>query len=250
MLVHVKTLSLWEVAHYWHDLDPRVSKTHHLPLKVRDTLLVLSMWCRNKVAYRIDRDKAFRIEVLKETPRFTARHYRQAFRKAIDNKIFGKRFFNNLFISRSQLARLCVSHNEPLPIFWFPDNEKYPFDATGNLSEEISMDGRYELILIYDDAPKSSDEQLEEQPIVASVSSNAVKAAKAKHARTNAIKSKFIHFYQTEGSNFSTRTAAAEMYFDSLDEKQEKLLFEHKDAAINTLLAGLRSHLKLSQMSK
>ena len=148
--------------------------THQLPLKVRDSLLVLSMWCCNKVAYRVEREKEYLYEALKKTPRFTARHYRHSFKKAIDSKVFGKRFFSNMFISRSQLARQCLAHNEPLPEFWFPDNEKYPYDMTSDLSDEISVDGRYKLILIYDDTVMDSDETENEQPIPVTVGSNAV----------------------------------------------------------------------------
>lgn len=224
--------------------------THHLPLKVRDTLLVLSMWCCKKVAYRVEREKAYLLEIIKKTPRFTARHYRHSFKKAIDSKVFGKRFFSHMFISRSQLARLCVQHKEPLPKFWFPDNEKYPHDTTSDLADEISVGGRYQLVLIYDDTVKPLGEPENKQPIVATVNSNAVKAAHAKHARMNAIKAKFIDFYQAEGRHFSNRTDAAKQFFDALDERQEKLLFEHRDAAINTLLGGLRTHLRQAKSSE
>jgi hypothetical protein len=244
MLVHVKTLSLWEAAHYWHDLDPRESTTHQLPLVVRHTLQVLSMWCGKKVAYRVEREKTFKMEILKEAPRFTARHYRQTFKKAIDNKVFGKRFFSNMFISRSQLARLCVTHNEPLPKFWFPDNEKYPYDMDSDLADEVSVGGRYKLILLYDDTAKPSDESVDEQPIAVTVSSNAVKAAQASHATTNAIKDRFIRFFKEEGQNCPSKKAAAEYFFDTLLETREQLLFASKDTAVRTLLAALRSHKK------
>jgi len=244
MLVHVKTLSLWEVAHYWHDLDPRKSMTHQLPLKVRDTLLVLSMWCGKKVAYRVEREKAYLVEIFKKTPRFTARHYRHSFKKAIDSKVFGKRFFSNIFISRSQLARQCVAHNEPLPKFWFPDNEKYPYDMTSDLVDEISVDGRYKLVLIYDDTVKPSDESENEQPIAVTVGSNAVKAAQASHAATNAIKDRFIRFFGDEGKNYPSKNAAVAQFYDMLDDIKEKTLFAHREAAVRTLLDALRAYKK------
>lgn len=244
MLVHIKTLSLWDAAHYWHDLDPRESKTHQLPLVVRHTLQVLSMWCGKKVAYRIEREKTLKMEILKEAPRFTARHYRQAFKKAIDNKVFGKRFFSNMFISRSQLARLCVTHNEPLPKFWFPDNEKYPYDKNSDLADEVSVGGRYKLILLYDDTEKPVGETVNEQPIVATVNQNALKAAQASHAAMNDIKKRFISFFEDEGNTSHSKKAAAGNFFDNLDEYEEQLLFAHRDAAIRTLLDALRSHKK------
>lgn len=242
MLVHVKTLSLWEVAHYWHNLDPRKSMTHQLPLKVRDTMLVLTTWCGKKVSYRVEREKEYLYEALKKTPRFTARHYRHSFQKAIDSKVFGKRFFSNMFISRSQLARQCLAHNEPLPEFWFPDNEKYPYDTTSDLSDETSVDGRYKLILIYDDTAMDSNEAENEQPISVTVGSNAIKAAHASHAATNAIKERFIQFFDDEGKNYPSKNAAAAQFYDMLDDIKEKTLFVHREAAIRTLLDALRSH--------
>lgn len=245
MLAHVKILSLWEVAHYWHDFDPRVSQTHHLPLKVRDTLLVFSMEFGRSLSLRVEQDKAYMLEVANAAPRFTARHYRHSFKKAIEKKVFGKLFFSKMFISRSQLARWCISKNEPLPTFWFPDNDKFPYIAEGDLTEEITVGGRYKVQLLYDDRPKlSSSEAPQEQPIVATVNENAAKAAQASHAATNAIKDRFILFFGEEGQNCPSRKAAAEYFFDTLLETREQLLFASKDTAVRTLLDALRAHKK------
>ncbi len=199
MLVHVKTLSIWEIAHYWHNLDPRASTTHNLPLRVRDTLLVLAMWCGKKLAYRVESEKAYQIEVLKQAARFTPRHYRHSIQKAIDSKVFGKRLFSNMHVSRSQLARLCVSHNQPLPEFWFPDNEKYPYDATGDLADETTVGGRFKLILLYDDT--KADAQAPEQPITATVGDN---VAKTKGVTKGAIINAFggLHFNQDQWDKY------------------------------------------------
>ena len=194
MLAHVKILSMWEVAHYWHDYDPRVSQTHHLPLKVRDTLLVFSQEFGNSLSIRVEQDQAYKLEIYTAAPKFTARHYRHSFKKAIDRKVFGKRFFSNMFITRSQLARWCISKNEPLPKFWFPDNDKFPYKAEGDLTDEITANGRYKVQLLYDDRKKPANSKApQEQPIATTVNENAVKAAKASHAATNAIKERFIH---------------------------------------------------------
>lgn len=195
MLAHVKILSLWEIAHYWHDYDPRISQTHHLPLKVSDALLVLSMEYGSSLNLRVEQDKAYLLEIINKAPRFTARHYRHSFKKAIDRKVFGKRFYSKIYLSRSQLARWCINNNEPLPKFWFPDNDKFPYIAEGDLSDEISMGGRYKVQLLYDDRVKPSGEPSQEQLIVATVNENAIRAANAKHASRNAIKARFIGFY-------------------------------------------------------
>lgn len=245
MIVHVKSLSLWEIAHYWHGLDPRQSTTHRVPLKARDTLLVLAMWCSKKIAYRVEREKSYLMEALKQAPRFTARHYRSTFKKAIDSKVFGKQFFSSLRIGRSQLARLCIQHNEPLPEFWFPDNEKYPFLMAGDVGE-LTANGRYELILIYDDSDEPAENTAPEHPIsvTVTVNENAVKAAQASHAPINAIKARFVSFHESEGHTFKSKAAAARSFFDSLHDTEEKLLFDHKDAATRTLLDALREYRK------
>lgn len=248
MLVHVKILSMWEVAHYWHDCDPRVSQTHHLPLKVRDTLLVFSQEFGNSLSIRVEQDQAYKLEIYKAAPKLTARHYRHSFKKAIDRKVFGKRFFSTMFITRSQLARWCMSKNEPLPEFWFPDNDKFPYNAEGDLTDEITANGRYRVQLLYDDRKKpANNEAPQEQSIVATVNENAVKAAKASHAATNAIKDRFIQFFSEDGNEYPSKKAAAEYFFGTLADSREQYLFASKDAAIRTLLDALRFHQKKSK---
>lgn len=185
------------------------------------------------------------MEILKELPRYTARHYRHTIKKSIDSKVFGKRFFSNMHVSRSQLARLCVSHNEPLPEFWFPDNEKYPYVASGDISEETTLGGRYQLVLIYDDTKPTANDTENNQETAATVSSNAVKAAQASHAATNAIKDRFIQFFTNEGESHLSKKAAAEYFFDMLDDRKEKTFFAHREAAVRTLLDALRTHQKM-----
>lgn len=147
-----------------------------------------------------------------------------------------------MFLTRSQLAQWCVDNKEPFPKFWFPDNDKYPYDSTSdNLSEEMSAGGRYKLILLYDDTKKTNSESTTKQSSTSTVSNNAIKAAKAKHARTNALKDRFISFYLKEVNKHSSKTAAAKYFFDYLDEK-EKLLFLSRDTATRTLLAALSKH--------
>lgn len=150
-----------------------------------------------------------------------------------------------MFLTRSQLAQWCVDNKEPLPKFWFPDNDKYPYDSTSeNLTEEMSAGGRYKLMLLYDDTKKTDSESTAKQSSATTVSSNAIKAAKAKHARTNAIKDRFISFYQLEGSKHSSKTVAAKYFFDSLDKQKEQLLFNSCETATRALLEALREYEK------
>lgn len=247
MLVHIKNLSIWEIAHYWHDYDPRATGTHTIPLKVRDTLLVLATYYSKKLFLRVDKDKLFMLDVYNKSARLTGRHYRNVFKKAIDNKTFGKRFFSNMFISRSQLAHWCLDHKEPMPQFWFPDNERYPYESREQLQDEISVNGRYKLVLLYDHTEKpSSESQTKSNSGAATVSENAVKAASAKHAVTNAIKARFIEYYLAHQTEFISKTEAARSFFDLLNNK-EQLRFTNRETAVRTLTDALRASFNLNK---
>lgn len=205
------------------------------------------MWCGKKLAFRVEHEKAYLVEVLREASRFTARHYRQSFKKAVDSKVFGKQFFSKIVVTRSHLARLCLEHNEPLPKFWFPDNEKYPFDSADGWLDEMTAGGRYALISIYDDTPDVSDNPQREQTTAVTVTSNAVRAAKAKHAGTNEIKSRFIRFFKGEGDGYPNKRSAAKHFFKVGLIEKERLLFLGEEAAIRTLLDALRADKKPSK---
>lgn len=243
MLVHIKNLSIWEIAHYWHDCDPRVTGTHNLPLKVRDTLLVLATSYSKKLFLRVDKEKLFMLDVYNKSARLTGRHYRHTFKKAIDNKVFGKRFFSNMFITRSQLAHWCIEHKESMPKFWFPDNEKFPYQSATDLQDEITVGGRYKLVLLYDysEKPDKVSEQLQ-NGIAATVNENAVKAANVKHAATNQLKSRFVDFYLSRSGEFKSKTESARRFFQDLEPK-EKLLFASIDSAVRTFTEALREQL-------
>lgn len=245
MLVHIKTLSIWEIAHYWHDCDPRKTGTHSLPLNVRDTLLVLATSYSKKLFLRVDKEKLFMLDVYNKSARLTGRHYRHIFKKAIDNKVFGKRFFSNMFITRSQLAHWCIDHKEPMPKFWFPDNEKYPYEANDNLQDEITVGGRYKLVLLYDYSEKPIESESQANSGVATVNENAIKAANAKHASTNAIKARYVDFYLSHTDQFASKADAARKFFNTLPSK-EQLLFVSEESATRTFTAALRKHLDIS----
>lgn len=149
-----------------------------------------------------------------------------------------------MFLSRSQLAKWCIDNKEPLPKFWFSDDDKHPYDISDdNLLEEMSASGRYKVMLLYDDAKKTDSVSVAKQSNTATVSSNAIKAAKAKHARTNVIKERFINFYLTEGSRYSSKTATANHFFGSMN-KRERLLFNSRETATRAFLDALRKHEK------
>lgn len=177
MLVHVNTLSLWEIAHYWHDCDPRASNTHQIPLEVRDTLLVLIKTPNKKFSVFVEKRKAYLFKFFRYIQEVCTESFLQNLQKSIEKKLFDKRLFNSMLITRNTLACWCIENNEPLPKFWFPDNDKYTYDLE---NQEMEDADRYEFLLVYDGVKKTNSESEVKQPVSLSVSSNAIKAAKVK----------------------------------------------------------------------
>lgn len=84
MLVHINTLSLWEIAHYWHDYDPRTSTTDHIPLKVRDTLLVLIKTPNKKFSVFVEKRKAYLFKLLHYVQEICTESFLLNLQKSID----------------------------------------------------------------------------------------------------------------------------------------------------------------------
>ncbi len=239
MLVHVKTLSLWEIAHYWHNCDPRTSSTHQIPLKVRDTLLVLIKTPNKKISVFVEKRRAYLLKLLRYIQEICTDSFLQNLQNSIDKKVFDKRLFGSMFLTRNALARWCIENNEPLPNFWFPDNDRYPYDLDDD--EEIEDSERYKFLVVYDETKKAGSELKVKRSTPITVNNNATKAAKAKHAPTNAVKDRFIRFYLAEGIKHPSKIAAAKHFFESLDQRQQ-LLFNNCETATRTFLDALRKH--------
>ncbi len=125
--------------------------------------------------------------------------------------------------------------------------ENFKFDIS-NDSEAGSLPAEDLPPLVFaSDRPLDTSLAQHEQFVVTSVVENAVKAAQASHAATNAIKDRFIRYYQEEGQGHPNKKAAAAHFYQSLLEKRERLQFAHEDAAIRTLLAGLRNYEKAAK---
>ena len=112
MLMHVNTLSLWEIAHYWHDCDPRISTTHQIPLKVRDTLLVLIKAPNKQFSVFVEKRRAYLLKLLSYIQEICTESFLQNLQNSIDRKLFNKCLFNSMLMSRNTFARWCIENNE------------------------------------------------------------------------------------------------------------------------------------------
>ncbi len=164
----------------------------------------------------------------------------------LEGKMIPRKFLHSGLVSNPSLEDFAMPAGSPIAreVDEFPEVLKYiEFNQLENL---ISVTNPYSVLS--DNAIVNT--QVDLQPIIVTVTNNASKAAKARHAQKNSIKDRFILFYQAESAKFSTMKAAAENFFDSLDEKTEKLQFDSKDAAVRTLLDALRDFRKSENLSK
>ena len=82
---------------------------------------------------------------------------------------------------------------------------------------------------------------------MASVSENAVRAAQASHASTNALKARFLEYFEASGKNHPTKKAAAEHFFDERLDQKERLQFANKESAMRAFLEALRALNKVAR---
>ena len=87
----------------------------------------------------------------------------------------------------------------------------------------------------------------EAETAVASVSENAVRAAQASHASTNALKARFLEYFEASGKNHPTKKAAAEHFFDERLDQKERLQFANKESAMRAFLEALRALNKVAR---
>lgn len=149
-------LSLWEIAHRWHDQDPNTTDPKALPLKVQDTLrfLTRAMWrhelriCSHKgiehdnegdlesheeiIARHEDSEKLTPMEQNKIYEDYLDWHNRrvkfhgdavEGFDDCFDRRIYDKDRLDSTYTPQHGLAETCQRYNIPLPAFWYSGNE-------------------------------------------------------------------------------------------------------------------------------
>ena len=137
-------LSVWEIAHRWHNLDPNATDSKNLPLPVQDTLRSL---CQDLVRQAIpagDRggddfgivftgpkykvwnatasadERALGYEAAVD--RHTKRH-REAvagLERCVEQRVFDRQKLDSVYVTIFSLERFCKLNYLPKPEFWFP----------------------------------------------------------------------------------------------------------------------------------
>lgn len=154
-------LSLWEIAHRWHNEDPNITDPKAPPLKVQDTLRFLTrsmarhelrLCSENGVEYDNDNDITSKHDYFENfTPKRASRakkedswdkyyewHLKRIkrhcdavedFDKCYTHRIYDKEKLDSTYTPKHTLAELCHNRNIPLPEFWYSMDEEYQSPA-------------------------------------------------------------------------------------------------------------------------
>lgn len=219
MTIHIplSILSVWEIVHRWHNVDPDESDSEKLPRPIRERIRqLLQALTYGLLPYDVDGEEIFVDEFWITGIR------KNKFGRTLDRNlhqgIYDKKFLTSVFIRQDELEKWCWRVNEVLPAFWFPD--------------QINKWGA----VWTDDMPQSKAPEKDEPKTLSAV---AKKAAKKRHEPKNQLKQEFCEFWD-RGNNHKSQADAARRFYNSLP-KDKQLLSPTN--AVRTLTAALSKHL-------
>ena len=148
-------LSIWEIAHRWHDHDPNITDPKALPLEVQDTLRFLTRKmayhelpsCSSKgVRYVIDADIQSREDIIShhenandlsqgekdsiyenyltymDNKMSCHNEIIEGFELCYEQRIYDKEKLDHSYTLQYKLAHTCETYGISLPAFWYPEN--------------------------------------------------------------------------------------------------------------------------------
>lgn len=178
MLMDFDHLSIWEIAHRWHDVDPNNSTPEALPLPVQDLLRVITnMQVRHflpilkKSGVELKNEQTFmsfedflsqkekpadfededlwltevRENYFEQQEQWCRKHDEAAegLDQCFKNRIFDKEKLENIHLDRSAIRLFCKEKGLDLPSFWFSKSEKQEFaDESNHDKTEFAGSGK------------------------------------------------------------------------------------------------------------
>ncbi|MGH8403837.1 MAG: hypothetical protein ACRESO_10630, partial [Gammaproteobacteria bacterium] len=140
-------LSVWEIAHRWHGVDPNTTDPNNLPLRVQDTLRTLSLALLTQEIPASD-PSGLDFGLRSDGPRYDhwlahaspmerargyeaviADHTREhheavaGLEVCTEQRRYDRAKLDSVFISMMGIQRFCEQEYVPLPEFWFPGGE-------------------------------------------------------------------------------------------------------------------------------
>lgn len=212
-----------------HEIDPETATLDAIPAEAKDTLrgLIVAQE-HNFNIFDVNGDELLAtyipiIKIVKEHPVDLRLR-----RMALDRK-YDKEFLDGVFIAKDEYEYYMLIHDQPLPSFWFDDDEIEYHD-----SERRKAHHRYEPEEVAITTQKNSETANKRK------STRHVQAAQKKHAPKRAVIEKFFIFYQAK--SHPSKAQAARQFLSNLP-NDERLLFS-PERAEKTLTDALSKHLK------
>ena len=141
-------LSVWEIAHRWHNLDPNATDPKNLPFPVQDTLRSLCLGLVQQAIPACDIG-GHDFGIVSTGPKYDVWHasasadervlgYEAAVNKhtqlhqeavagllrCVDQRVYDRQKLDSVYISIFGLVRFCEMNYLPKPEFWFPGESK------------------------------------------------------------------------------------------------------------------------------
>lgn len=123
----VDSLSVWDISHRWHSVDP-CSYRVRTPLLVKDNFRLImgailsgEIFCETLTLAKRPHDSI-------ADPRYYLRTYIDDVYDCIHGVRFNKKLLKWAQVSRDDFKEWCERRSIPLPEFWFPLGWKYEFE--------------------------------------------------------------------------------------------------------------------------
>ncbi len=239
MTLYIDELSIWEIAHRWHNADPSHSETvKDIPLEVKDTLRNLATEVYHEELYStllLEREAERGIlkpYFKRNFPFFWKKtwyfvpvsHYTKEFEAVINNDI-DPTFLKSIMIPHWELEYWCRENQIPFPDFWRRSITMEGNEAPSPYFAEFSIDEDNTTI----DGEKTKSESHQ-------------RAAYSRHEPANALKREFIQF--AEGRDGSLNKLAGQFYKSLPEEKKKKLIPSNAERTLSQALSKYRRGIK------
>ncbi len=227
MTISSDRLSVWEIAHRWHDVDPHCYESlADIPLEVKDTLrnlaaeiyyerLYSDLWLDRETNNHKDELKAFRKKGIKKA----ISDYQTEFNNCIELNDFSPSTFKAIMIPIWELEYWCKEYNIPFPGFWakslWQGGERLPFPG----SQPVSTEGK-------EDCSNSVSEQHR-------------MAALARHEPMYDLKRKCVIFHLAHPE--LTNAEAARRFYKSLPDEEKKLAPTNYERTLSEALSEYKN---------
>ena len=247
ILKEVEKLSLWDISHYWHGVNPQKTLPSRLPLEVQKTMRALALKA-SKGLYLICKPNGFIYNRLVDqedqfTISYVRRCYKREFDYAINGKKYKRKFLSGISMGRKGILIWCKRNNISPPKFWFDENDPLLSKSIEELDTSLPPDQMkiHGYIALFDtsNVNKKSGNQFDldfytdaEKPdfkkknsiIEEAISESNRANAKSRYVKLDNIKANFLKFYSENKTNFKSKAAVATAFFEALTFSEKVLI--------------------------